>query len=106
MQQLGPRLKVIAIVDPITATAEAVLARKRASFVVSAYASTKICPSFEAFVEGMKEGERPHAIIVGCPPAFRGSSAAGRDLEMRILKAFPTNTPAVSSILESGCDWN
>jgi Oxidoreductase family, NAD-binding Rossmann fold len=29
------------------------------------------------------------AVIVGCPPAFRGSTSPGRDLELQIIKHFP-----------------
>lgn len=49
----------------------------------------------------MQKGERPHAIIVGSPPAFRGTVKQGRDVELQILKAFPIKTPAVS--LSSWC---
>ncbi|KAL8293280.1 hypothetical protein RQP46_000974 [Phenoliferia psychrophenolica] len=93
--KLGPRLKVIAIIDPAKATAEMVLARKRASFVVSAYADTRICPSFDDFVATMTPDEVPHAFIIGSPPAFRGSTAPRRDIELQILKAFPNKTPAM-----------
>lgn len=93
--QLGPRLKVIAIIDPAKATAEMVLARKRASFVVSAYADTRICATFEDFIETMTAAETPNAFIIGSPPAYRGSTAPRRDIEMQILKAFPNKTPAV-----------
>ncbi|KAK4703353.1 hypothetical protein P7C70_g2865, partial [Phenoliferia sp. Uapishka_3] len=92
---LGPRLKVIAIVDPMTATATAVLERKRNSFVISAYRDTRICSSFADFVATMKPEEMPHAIIVGSPPGFRGSMEKGRDIEVQILEAFPKNTPAL-----------
>lgn len=88
-------MKVVAIIDPSRATAEKVLERKRNSFVVSAYADTRICPNFEDFMSTMKDNERPHAFIVGSPPAFRGSLQQGRDIEIQILKAFPDNTPAV-----------
>ncbi|KAK4698559.1 hypothetical protein P7C70_g7713, partial [Phenoliferia sp. Uapishka_3] len=93
--QLGTRLKVVAIIDPSAPTAEAVLARKRASFVVSAYAATRICPTFDDFVETMSPEEVPHAFIIGSPPAFRGSTKPRRDIEMAILRAFPNKTPAM-----------
>ncbi|KAI5479584.1 NAD dependent oxidoreductase [Pseudohyphozyma bogoriensis] len=93
--KLGPRLKVVAVIDPNQATAETVLARKRNSFVVSAYQDTRICSSLEDFVTTMKDHERPNAFIIGSPPAFRGSTGQGRDIELQILKAFPTNTPAM-----------
>ncbi|KAM0753680.1 hypothetical protein T439DRAFT_322568 [Meredithblackwellia eburnea MCA 4105] len=93
--KLGPRLKVVAIIDPVEATAAAVLARKRASFVVSAYENTRICPSFDDFVKTMSPDEYPQAFIIGSPPAFRGSTVPGKDIELQILKAFPNKTPAM-----------
>lgn len=51
----------------------------------------------------MQESERPDAIIVGSPPAFRGSVKAGRDVELEILKAFPNKTPAVRFAMNSSC---
>ncbi|SCV67027.1 BQ2448_5673 [Microbotryum intermedium] len=93
--KLGPRLKVVAIIDPNAATAENVLARKRSSFVVSAYQNTRICKDLDDFVSTMSEEERPHVFIVGSPPAFRGSVQPGKDIEVQILKAFPNKTPAL-----------
>ena len=37
----------------------------------------------------MSERERPHAVIVGSPPMFRGTTKPGRDIEMQILKHLP-----------------
>ncbi|GAA6012134.1 hypothetical protein JCM11491_001760 [Sporobolomyces phaffii] len=93
--KLGPRLKVVALIDPNEKTAKAVLDRKRNSFVVSAYKDTRICPSLDDFVSTMKDHERPHAFIVGSPAAFRGSTAQGRDFELQVLKHFPKNTPSM-----------
>jgi hypothetical protein len=93
---LGPRLKVVALIDPNEKVAKAVLDRKRNSFVVSAYKDTRICPNLDDFVSTMKDNERPHAFIIGSPAAFRGSTAQGRDVELQILKHFPKNTPSVS----------
>lgn len=90
---------MIAIIDPMRATAETVLDRKRNSFVVSAYENTRICSSLDDFVLTMKPEERPHAFIIGSPPAFRGSNQQGKDVELQIIKAFPTNTPAVCPFL-------
>ncbi|GAA5939701.1 hypothetical protein JCM10213_007768 [Rhodosporidiobolus nylandii] len=93
--RLGPRLKVVSIIDPVTTAAEARLKVKRNSFVESAYRDTRICSSLDDFVSTMKEHERPHAFIVGSPAAFRGSVQQGRDFEMQVLKHFPKNTPAM-----------
>lgn len=59
------------------------------SFVVSAYKDTRIYKSLDEFVKGMTERERPHAIVIGSPPMFRGSTKPGRDVELQILKHFP-----------------
>ncbi|ORY75361.1 putative oxidoreductase C terminal-domain-containing protein [Leucosporidium creatinivorum] len=93
--KLGPRLKVVGIVEPNRATAEAVLTRKRGSFVVSAYQDTEIYSSFDEYVEKLNPEKRPHAFIIGSPPAFRGSTTPGKDVELAILKAFPNDTPAL-----------
>jgi len=93
--KLGPRLKVVALIDPNAKVAQTVLERKRNSFVVSAYKDTRICSSLDDFVSTMKDHERPHAFIVGSPAAFRGSTDQGRDVELQILKHFPKNTPSV-----------
>lgn len=94
-QQLGPRLKVVAIIDPAEEVAKRRLDVKRSSFVEMAYRNTRICPSLDDFVSTMKDDERPHAFIVGSPAAFRGSTQQGRDFELQVLKHFPKNTPAV-----------
>ncbi|TNY19919.1 NAD binding dehydrogenase [Rhodotorula diobovata] len=93
--RLGPRLKVVAIIDPAEAVAKQRLDVKRSSFVEMAYRDTRICPSLEDFVSTMKEHERPHAFIVGSPAAFRGSTQQGRDFELQVLRLFPENTPAM-----------
>ncbi|GAA5918606.1 hypothetical protein JCM6882_000830 [Rhodosporidiobolus microsporus] len=93
--RLGPRLKVVAIIDPNAAAAKSRLDVKRASFVESAYRDTRVCSSLDDFVSTMQEGERPHAFIVGSPAAFRGSTAQGRDFELQVLRHFPKDTPAM-----------
>jgi len=89
--KLGPRLKVVALVDPSVGRAEKVLEGKRASFVESAYRDTKVFPTIEdyhAHLQSSKVG-KPHAIVVGCPPAYRGGTTKGTDLEINLLKLFP-----------------
>ena len=87
--KLGPRLKVTALIDPAIERAQAVLRKKCESFVVSAYQNTRIYKSFDDFISTMSERERPHAVIVGSPPMFRGTTKPGRDIEMQILKHLP-----------------
>lgn len=93
--KLGTRLKVVGLIDPNHATALEVLTRKRNSFVVSAYADTRICSSLEDFVATMPPGQTVHAFIIGSPPAFRGSTAKGADVELQIIKLFPNRIPAI-----------
>lgn len=89
--KLGPRLKVVALVDPSTARAEAVLEGKRASFVESAYRDTKVYRTIEDYHNAMKQAgvKNPDAIVVGCPPAYRGGTTKGTDLEIQLMKLFP-----------------
>ncbi|KAG6832363.1 hypothetical protein H0H92_002631 [Tricholoma furcatifolium] len=87
--KLGPRLKVVALIDPAIERATAVLQKKCESFVVSAYQDTRVFKTLEDFVKNMSAKDRPRAVIVGSPPMFRGSLQPGRDIEMQILKYFP-----------------
>lgn len=87
--KLGPRLKVVALIDPSAARAEAALTVKRNSFVLSAYKDTVVYPTFADYVANVTPDKRPHAIWVGSPPAFRGREQPGRDLEKKLIEAFP-----------------
>ncbi|KAJ7582770.1 putative oxidoreductase C terminal-domain-containing protein [Mycena floridula] len=87
--KLGPRLKVVALIDPAIERATSVLQKKCDSFVVSAYQDTRVFKTLEDFVKNMAPKDRPRAVIVGSPPMFRGTLQPGRDIEMQILKFFP-----------------
>ena len=87
--KLGPRLKVVAIIDPAVERATAVLQKKCDSFVVSAYRDTRIFKTLDDYVKNMSPKDRPRVIVIGSPPRFRGSLEPGRDVEMQILKRFP-----------------
>ncbi|WFD01431.1 hypothetical protein MOBT1_000094 [Malassezia obtusa] len=87
--KLGPRLKVTALIDPSEERARRVLKTKCDSFVLSAYKDTVVYPTAEAFLSALKPEERPHAIWVGSPPAFRGRVEEGRDLEEVLNKGLP-----------------
>lgn len=87
--KLGPRLRVVALVDPNVERAKSVLEKKCDSFVVSAYQNTRVFKTFDEFVKGMSPKDRPHAVIIGSPPMFRGSTQAGRDIELQILEHLP-----------------
>ena len=87
--KLGPRLKVVALVDPATERAAAVLQAKCDSFVKPAYENTRICKTLDEFVSTMTKEEYPRAVVIGSPPMFRGSTLTGRDIEIQLLKKFP-----------------
>ncbi|KAG8764294.1 hypothetical protein FRC11_005098 [Ceratobasidium sp. 423] len=63
--KLGPRLKVVALIDPALDRASAVLQKKRDSFVLSAYQNTKMYKTVDDFAKSMTPDEKPRAII-GC----------------------------------------
>lgn len=90
--KLGPRLKVAALIDPNTERANNVLAEKCKSFVVSAYKDTKVYKTIDEYYAALKAGKHvpPRAIVVGCPPAYRGGVTKGNDLELTLIKLFPT----------------
>ncbi|KAG2020347.1 NAD binding dehydrogenase [Coprinopsis cinerea AmutBmut pab1-1] len=87
--KLGPRLKVVALIDPDTRRANEVLGKKRDSFVVSAYQNTRVCKNLEEFVQTMTPKETPRAVVIGSPPMFRGTEKPGRNIEIQLLEHFP-----------------
>jgi predicted dehydrogenase len=87
--KLGPRLKVVALIDPNIERASSVLTKKCETFVRSAYEHTRIFKTLEDFVQNMLPRDRPRAVIVGSPPMFRGTTTPGRDIELQILRHFP-----------------
>ncbi|KAG7098214.1 hypothetical protein E1B28_000182 [Marasmius oreades] len=87
--KLGPRLKVVAIIDPAIERATAMIQKKRDSFVVSAYEKTRVFRTLDDFVKNMAPRDRPRAVVIGSPPMFRGTLQPGRDIEIQITKHFP-----------------
>lgn len=57
--KLGPRLKVVALIDPSAQRADAALKVKRESFVLSAYKDTVVYPSFEDYVKKRPQDQTP-----------------------------------------------
>ncbi|KAL1743933.1 putative oxidoreductase C terminal-domain-containing protein [Schizophyllum fasciatum] len=87
--KLGPRMKVVALIDPAVDRAKDTLKKKCNSFVKSAYENTRVCKTLEEFRQTMTAKETPKAFIVGSPPMFRGTLKKGRDVEVQILEHFP-----------------
>lgn len=102
--KLGPRLKVVALVDPSIERARAVLQQKCDSFVVSAYKDTRVFKTFEDFIKNMPATDRPRAVIIGSPPMFRGSTQPGRDIELQILEHLPGAAIFVEKPIATGID--
>lgn len=100
--KLGPRLKVVALIDPSAVRANAALTIKRNSFVLSAYKDTIVYPNFDDYVKNRDHAKPPHAIWVGSPPAFRGREQAGRDLESALIKAFPQTAIFIEKPVSTG----
>lgn len=87
--KLGPRLKVVAIIDPAVDRVKSVLQQKCDTFVRSAYENTKVFRTLDEFIQGMSPNDAPRAFVVGSPPRFRGTTQSRRDIELQILKSFP-----------------
>jgi len=87
--KLGPRLKVVALIDPAVERARSVLKKKCDSFVISAYQDTRVYKNVEEFIKNMSPREKPRAVIIGSPPMFRGTTLPGRNIEMQIMTHFP-----------------
>ena len=51
---------------------------------------TQLFNNWDECVDGLKAAkETPHAVLIGSPAAYHGSTEAGADLELQVLKAFP-----------------
>ncbi|GMK59488.1 hypothetical protein CspeluHIS016_0800940 [Cutaneotrichosporon spelunceum] len=89
--KLGPRLKVTALIDPNLDRARQVVEDKCKSFVRSAYENCKFYKTLEDYNTALEADKHPapQAIIVGCPPAYRGGTTKGSDLELTLIKYFP-----------------
>lgn len=87
--KLGPRLKVVALIDPDTTRARHVLDTKCSLFVRSAYEDTQVFPDLDSYMTTVTNSSHPHAIWVGSPPEYRGGTAPGRDLEYQLAQKLP-----------------
>ena len=91
-RKLGPRLRVVALIDPDAERARRVLKTKCQSFVLSAYKDTVVYPTFKDYMASVCAETYPHAVWVGSPPAFRGGTEPGRNLEQLLTAGLP-NVP-------------
>jgi hypothetical protein len=56
---LGPRLKVVALIDPFVQRSEEVLQKKRDSLVVGAYQDTAMHKTVAEFAAAMTDKQKP-----------------------------------------------
>ncbi|KAF7791305.1 hypothetical protein EIP86_002319 [Pleurotus ostreatoroseus] len=100
--KLGPRLKVVALIDPAVDRAAAVLQKKCDTFVRSAYEHTRVFRTLDDFVKNMARKDTPRAFVVGSPPMFRGTTQPGRDIELQIMKHFPGTALFIEKPIATG----
>lgn len=71
--KFGPRLKVVALIDPSSARANAELAKKRDSFVVSAYKDTMVYANVDEYARAVEGGSvvQPQCVVAPALPRLR-----------------------------------
>ncbi|KAH9942270.1 putative oxidoreductase C terminal-domain-containing protein [Epithele typhae] len=99
---LGPRLRVVGLIDPDAARADVALTSKLASPAASSWKDCKALPSVAAAAGVLALGALPRLAIVGAPPGVRGSDEPGRDLELQLARAFPGCALFVEKPVSSG----
>ncbi|RSH82847.1 hypothetical protein EHS25_005837 [Saitozyma podzolica] len=102
-QKLGPRLKVVGLVDPAESRAQCVLDAKATTFAAPAYAQTVIYPSTQAAVKALASNP-PDLILLGSPPAFRGTTdpSRGFNTEVQLSDGFPKAALFVEKPVSTG----
>ncbi|KAK9311139.1 putative oxidoreductase C terminal-domain-containing protein [Lipomyces starkeyi] len=84
---LGPRLNVVAIIDPNPVRVKEVLEHKSESTSAASYAGTKFFANLDDALPNVKLQDID-IVILGAPPHFRGTTLPGRNLELELLKYF------------------
>ncbi|KAI9057498.1 hypothetical protein FKP32DRAFT_1637749 [Trametes sanguinea] len=101
-QILGPRLRVVALVDIDGSRAKAAIDAKLASpATAGAYSDCKIFPTVTEAARSLLS-DLPKVAIVGAPPFARGTDVPGRDLELQLVKAFPRCALFIEKPVSSG----
>jgi predicted dehydrogenase len=93
---LGPDLHVLAIIDPDVSRAHSVLAQKRLQGTAG-YVDTQVYSSVDAY----SRPEQPEWILIGVPPALRGTLQPGRNMELVVCEKFPSGRVFVEKPLSS-----
>lgn len=83
---------MIGIVDPNVERANAVLAAKAQTLAATAYAETTVYPSLASAIQAL-QATPPDMVLVGTPPAFRGTMDASRscNVEQQLVEGFPSS---------------
>ncbi|OCF59345.1 NAD binding dehydrogenase [Kwoniella mangroviensis CBS 10435] len=102
-QKLGNRLKIVGLVDPATARAQAVLDAKRLTFASPAYADTPIYHSVQEAISRLSASP-PDLVLLGSPPAFRGTTdpSKGFNTEIQLAEGFPKAALFVEKPVSTG----
>ncbi|KAK9350401.1 putative oxidoreductase C terminal-domain-containing protein [Lipomyces doorenjongii] len=90
---LGPRLNVVAIIDPNPERVKQVLKQKSESTAAASYIGTNFFPNLDDAAPHLKL-QNIDIFILGAPPHFRGTTLPGRNLELELLKHFG-NKPTI-----------
>ncbi|KAI0357335.1 hypothetical protein OH77DRAFT_1422173 [Trametes cingulata] len=98
---LGPRLRVVGLIDLDESRAKAALDAKLSSPVSSAYAACKLFRTVQEAARSLLSGI-PEIVIVGAPPFARGTDIPGRDLELQLAEVFPQCALFVEKPINSG----
>ncbi|WWC65535.1 uncharacterized protein I303_108153 [Kwoniella dejecticola CBS 10117] len=102
-QKLGNRLKVVGLVDPAASRAQAVLDAKKLTFAASAYADTPIYRTVQEAISKLS-GSPPDLVLLGSPPAFRGTTdpSKGLNTEIQLSEGFPKAALFVEKPVSTG----
>jgi len=76
-------LSVVGIADPFIRKAQQVLATRRANpEFASLWSETEVFEDYKQMLDKMN----PHAVFIGTPPAFHGSTEVPKDIELQCLR--------------------
>ncbi|RDX50191.1 hypothetical protein OH76DRAFT_1402655 [Lentinus brumalis] len=102
---LGPRLRVVGLIDVDETRATAALAPKLESESQATRAAWSACRLFATVADAalaLSPEQIPQIAVVGAPPFARGGDVPGRDLEQQLVSAFPGCALFVEKPVSSG----
>ncbi|RPD62848.1 hypothetical protein L227DRAFT_573367 [Lentinus tigrinus ALCF2SS1-6] len=100
---LGPRLRVVGLIDIDEARAKTALASKLdAQATHAAWVDCQLFRTVADAVLALTQEKTPQIAVVGVPPFARGTDVPGRDLEQQLVSAFPGCALFVEKPVSSG----